>query len=322
MKMNIRNIAMAAMAVQVLTACEYKELVDMDATRNMKRFTVSYKWNNVDSVPTSMRIAFYPKNFMLNMRGYTSFDISNNTSEIELPVGEYGVTSWNNDMEHVITDGYTQQNTIYATTGSYSPHGNINIPKVLDSLYNGQRVLDYPDYMVHANQQNFTLEDNSENQVLTLTPDSMVVTMEIRLHGIAGLEWCRNCRGAINNIAAKRLMAYDNLTQDLATIMYDGTWSAADSTVTAKFWIFGIEPTEMENLQHKVVFFFWLDGGQVFIPLDVTNVIAQHHKDEKYVLIKIKNLDIDLRKYIKNGGQGIIVDGEDWKNGGDIPLNF
>lgn len=322
MKTTIKNMAMVAVTALALTACEYKELGEPENLRNMKQFTVNYQWDNVDSIPGSMRIAFYPKDCTMNMQGYTFFDISNGTSELELPVGEYRVVSWNNDIEHVITDGYAQQTTIYATTGNYSPHGNVNIPKVLDSLYNGQRVLDYPDYMVHANQLDFILEENNQKQVLTLTPDSMVVGVEIRLHGIAGLEWCLKCRGAINNIAAKRLIAYSNLTQELATIMFDATWNAADSTVTAKFWIFGIEPSDRQGLQHKVVLFFWLDGGQVYLPLDVTNSMEGHRKDETYILIESPDLDIDLRNYIKNGGTGMVVDADDWKEGENISLDF
>ena len=308
----------------MLTGCEYKELTDIDdnSLRPKKKFLVDFDFKNVDNIPPSMRVVFWPTDFVMNQSGYTVFDVLNKETELELPVGTYNVTTWNNNTEYVIYSIQGNREETYATTGSYSPHGNVQIPKVLDSLYNGQKVLDYPDYMVHANRMGFQLINDGAQQKLMLDVDSMVVTVEVKLKGVAGLEWCQNIRGAINNVAGKRLMAFPNATDEPVTIMFDGQSHASDNTVTAKFYVFGIEPTNITSLSHKMVFFFWLTGGQVFIPMDVTNAIHRYNREDKYVYIESPELDIDLRKYMVNGDTGIIVDADDWEEGGDIPLTF
>ncbi len=318
-----RTLMAMLTAATMLTACNYKDLDDNSGGIVKKtKFTLLFDWENVDSVPQSMRVVFYPKDLNIYAQGYTVFDVLNRDTVIELPAGIYDVTAWNNDTEHIITSTYTKQKAAYATTGNYSPHGDVNVPKVLDSLYHSQRVLDYPDYMVHANKDLFELSTRDNIQSLVLNPDSMVVTVEVKLHGIAGLEWCHNIRGAVNNIAGKRFMAYDNLTADTVTIMFDAQAHAADSTVTAKFWVFGIEPTDLSFLSHKMIFFFWITGNQVYIPLDVTKAFAKVTKENSYLHIESQDLGVDLKDYVRQGDTGWTIDAEDWDNTEEIPLYF
>lgn len=318
-----RTLMAIAVAATMLTACEYKDLDDNSGGSVKKtKFALLFDWDKVDSIPQSMRVVFYPKDLSQYAQGYTVFDVLNRDTIIELPAGTYDVTAWNNDTEHVITSTYAKQESTYATTGNYSPHGDINVPKVLDSIYHEQKVLDYPDYMVHANRMLFELSTKDNVHSLVLTPDSMVVTIEVKLHGIAGLEWCRNIRGAVNNVAGKRYMAYDNLTADTVAIMFDAQAHAADSTVTAKFWVFGIEPSDLSYLTHKMIFFFWITGNQVYVPLDVTKVFARVTKDDDYLLIESQNLGIDLKDYVREGDTGWTVNAEDWDNTVEIPITF
>lgn len=318
-----RALTAVLVAATLLTACEYKDLEDNGGGSAKKtKFALLFDWEKVDSIPQSMRVVFYPKNLSQYAQGYTVFDVVNRDTVIELPAGTYDVTAWNNDTEHVITSTYAKKEAAYATTGNYSPHGDVNVPKVLDSLYHSQRVLDYPDYMVHANKKLFELTDKDNVHSLVLDPDSMVVTVEVRLHGIAGLEWCHNIRGAVNNIAGKRFMAYDNQTADTVTVMFDAQAHEADSTVTAKFWVFGIEPSDLSYLSHRMVFFFWVTGNQVYVPLDVTKAFARATKNDTYLLIESQDLGIDLKDYVRQGGTGWTVQTEDWNNTEEIPINF
>lgn len=317
-----QTIVTAAFAVLSLAACEYKDLEGIDSSRKKVDLNLHFDWRQVDSIPGFMRVVFYPEDKANYAQGYTFFDVLNRDTLLRLPWGVYNVSAWNNDMEHNITTGYSSQEKAYATTGSYSPHGNAYVPIVLDSIYERQRVLDYPDYMVHSFLKDFILEEDGEGQRLTLTPDSMVVTVEVRLHGICGLKWCHNIRGAINNLAGKRYIAYPNLTEDKVAIMFDGEAHEADSLVTAKFWIFGAEPSDLSRLRHKMLFFFWVTGNQVYVPIDITDIIANVRRDDTYILIEAYGLDIDLEQYVRQGSTGMVVDAEDWEETKEIVMSF
>lgn len=316
--------AMAAIvAGLMLSSCEYKDLGDYGYVKDRVNVQLHFDWGQVDSIPNSMRVAFYPEDKSAYTQGYTLFDVLNRDTTIQLPAGIYSVSVWNNDTEHVIVSDYNRQEKGNATTGNYSPHGNVTIPHVLDSLYHSQRVLDYPDYMVHSYLMNFAIEEKADKeQVITLTPDSMVVTVEVKLNGIKGLEYCQNIRGAVNNVAGKRYIAYPNLTENTVAVMFDAKAHAEDSLVTARFWVFGIEPSDLANLQHKMVFFFWITGNQVFIPVDVTNVFAKATKEGTYLLIETPDLNINLRDYVRQGQTGIVVDVEDWQDTEEIVVGF
>lgn len=323
-----QTVAATALAALALTSCEYKPLDDFDDSLMKVNVDIHFDWQNVDSVPGYMRVVFYPEDKVSYTQGYTFFDVLNRDTTVQLPAGIYGINAWNNDCEHVITTGYSEQDKAYATTGNYSPHGNAYIPSVLDSIYDRQRVLDYPDYMVHASLRNFVIEDydytgegDQKRQTVTLTSDSMVVTVDVRLHGIGGLEYCYNIRGAVNNLAGKRYMASPNRTEDQVAIMFDGVKHSEDSLVTSRFWVFGIEPTDMKWLQHKMIFFFWITGNQVYLPIDITNIIAAYSKDDRYVLIDAF-CDLDLTQYVRQGSTGMHVDAEDWLYTKEIILNF
>ena len=311
--------AIMAAAITMATSCEYKELVDYNNLRDITQLQLSFDWQQVDSIPTEMRVVLYPENDKTGIRGYTIFDVQNRDTIVEILAGRYDMTAWNRDMEHVITSGYSTQTSVNATTGPYSSHGNYLMPKVLDSLYVGQQVLDYPDYMVHNFQKGIELERDRENK-LVITPDSMVVTVEVKLHGITGLEHCKSVRSTINNVSGRRYMSYDNLTDDNVNVMFDATPQITQDMVTAKFWLFGIEPTDYDRMPHELIVFFWLDAGNIFIPLNISKTMSRYDKDDKYILIESPDLDIDLNDYIIPTS-GFDIDINDWDNV-DVSIDF
>ena len=301
----------------LMTACEYKDLDAYGESQEKVGINVRFDWSRVDSIPASMRVVFYPKDWANYKQGFTAYDMSSNGSTVQLQVNEYDVLCWNNDTEHSTTNGIESRETACATTGPFSPHGDTQVPQVLDSIFRGQRVLDYPDYMVHSLISSYKVSE--EGQTVTLAPDSMVVTVEIRLHGIKGLENCRKIRGAIDNVAGKRYMAFPNLTEDRVAVMFDA--KADGDVVTAKFWVYGIGPTDFTHIAHKMVAFFWVTGSQVFIPIDVTESIARYSTADTYILIDA-TADLDLATYVRHDATGIIVDAEDWEETEQIPVSF
>ena len=296
-----KMIIVSVLLIAGLSSCEYKPLEEY---REYNDVIIDFDWNKVESVPNAMRVAFYPldETGKKNMsKGYTFYDLPKSIwpASIQIPIGLYDVVAWNNDTEHVICDKYNSQQTLYATTPEYQPRGTFDTRTVLDSIYNGQKVLDYPDYMVHAIEREIPVSIGN-TQKITLTPDSMVITINYKLHGVGGLSWVKQIRGAVNNVAGKRYIAQDNATSDDVAIMFDCQYNAEDSLIYGSFYVFGIEPTDMRNLSHKMVFFFWMDAGKIFIPIDVTKIFQECSLNNKEINIEIPSLQIDLRDYISS----------------------
>lgn len=297
-----------------LVSCEYHDLHEAE-TMEMAEFTLDFSYEKIDSVPAEYRVSFYPADSktMENINtGYMLYDLKKGTHRISLPVGTYRVTAWNHDTEHVLTNGYGNRELVSATTLLYRSQGAFDTPKVVDSLYHGQTILDYPDYMVHANIENFTLQSSVEDQKLILTPDSMVVTVDLSIGGVHGLHDVLEARGSINNVAGKRYIAKDNLTEDSVVVIFDCECEPETSTVRARFWLFGLSPTAFPNLEHKIILYFWLNNGKVYIPLDVTHLIAKA-RDSKVLNVHVEDLGIDLREYVtSSSGYEVTVD--EWDN--------
>ena len=309
-KLGIAYLAVVFTALS-LSSCQYKDLEDDSPWSRRPAVTVGFDWGAVDSIPGGMRVAFYSVgNDGEYSQGYTFYDIGNRDSTIRIAAGTYDVTAWNNDCSHVLTGGYSARTTVNATTLSYSTHGLYVMDEILDSIYNGQKVLDYPDYMVHANKTQVKILQDVDNQRVVLRPDSMVITIDVYLGGIRGLENCKSIRAAINNMRGRRYMAYDNYTEDKVAIAFEAFPNAADSCVSARFWVFGIDPSALSQDLRTLVTFFWMKGGRVFLPLDVTEAFVGLKDDDKHVVINMPDLDIDLNDYIKKGGMDVDVD--DW----------
>jgi hypothetical protein len=304
----------AALLTSGLASCEYQSLEEMRAMERSE-FTLGFAHSNVDSVPASYRVAFYPADEQTReniTNGYMLFDLLQGSHKLSLPCGSYKVTAWNHDTEHVLTNGYGTRDLVNATTQAYRSRGAFDTPKVVDSLYHGQTILDYPDYMTHANVENFILQSTEAEQKLILTPDSMVVTVDLSIGGVRGLAEVLEARGSINNVAGKRYIAKDNFTEDSVVVIFDCTCQPETNTVKARFYLFGLEPTEFPNLEHKIILYFWLTAGKVYIPLDVTSLIAKA-RATKVLNVHVEDLNIDLREYVSSSS-GYEVTIDEWDN--------
>ena len=313
----MKRIGLALLSVTIaalsLSSCQYKDLEDESPWAKRPTVTVAFQWDRVDSIPSGMRVAFYSVGSDGEYsQGYTFCDVGNRDSIIRIAAGTYDVTAWNNDCSHVFTSGYASRNTVNATTLGYNTHGLYVMDEILDSIYNGQKVLDYPDYMVHANKTQVEILHDVENQRVVLRPDSMVITIDIHMGGIRGLENCKSIRAAINNMRGKRYMAFENYTEESVAIAFEAFPNVEDSCVNARFWVFGVEPAALQTDIRTLVTFFWMRGGRVFLPLDVTESFVGLKEDDKHIVIDFPNLDIDLNEYIKKGGMDVNVD--DWND--------
>ena len=314
---NIQIIAIAltfTVFTTGLVSCEYHDLYE-EKTMEMAEFTLDFSYEKIDSAPAEYRVSFYPADSktMENINtGYMLYDLKKGKHKLSLPIGTYKVTAWNHDTEHILTNCYGNRELVSATTQQYRSRGTFDTPKLVDSLYHGQTILDYPDYMVHANIEDFMIQSSVEEKKLILTPDSMVVTVDLSIGGVHGLQDVQEARGSINNVAGKRYIAKDNYTEDSVVVIFDCQCLPEDNTVKARFWLFGLEPTNYQNLNHRIILYFWLNAGKVYIPLDVTQLVAKN-RDAKKLNVHIEDLGIDLREYITSSS-GYEVSVDEWDN--------
>lgn len=318
--MKKKSIFLIAVLVGVCSSCEYKNLED-EIILDTYPVKVDFSWENVDSIPKSYRLAVYPadKSTYINKEKRAVFDIYNKRHTIYLPIGNYNMVAWNNDGEHIITAGYDEQRTLHATTQSLITQES-TIPTVIDSLFVQKDVRDNPDYLTHHVADNFTVikTDNSDDNTVILYPDSMVIRVDVRVHGIGGLTWIRQAKGLLNDVAAKRYLSYEKLTEDTCAVMFDCNWKERDSLVYSTFYIFDKfdNLNKVKNItkekQQYMYLFFWLDQGNVYIPINISKFLAEREEDGKLIVIDVPSLGIDLRNFMSSDS-GFFISVDEWE---------
>ena len=318
--MKKNNIILGIALAASLCSCEYKDL-DEDIILETYPVTVDFAWENIDSIPRSFRLAVYPadKSTYINKEKRAVFDVYNKRHTIYLPVGNYNMVAWNNDGEHIITAGYDEQKTLYATTQKLAAEETF-MPKVVDSLKVNRDIRDYPDYLTHYVAENFKVirTEDGDSNIVVVHPDSMVIRVDVRVNGIGGLTWIKQAKGLITDVAAKRLLSFDKLTEDTCSVMFDCEWKERDSLVYSTFYIFD----KLDNLhrvkdfrkekQQIMYLFFWLDNGNVYIPINISRYLAKRREEDKLIVIDIPSLGIDLRNYISSDS-GFFISIDEWE---------
>ncbi len=314
-KVYIPIISAAVMLLSAgLISCDYKDLDEPEL--NAPSFLLNFAFEHVDSIPNDYLVVFYPMNDNQNIdksKGYYVREINGKAAYITgIPAGKYKITAWNKFLEHTRVDINADRNKTVAYAQQYFTTADMPA-RMLDSLYYGQTIMDTPDYMTHANVENFELLNDVENQKMTLHPDSMVVTIEYKLRGVKSLGMAKQIKATINNVAKYRYPAFDNITKDTCTVMFDCHFNPSDSLIYGKFYVFGIDPQETSVLSHKMVLFFWMNGNNIYLPIDVTEELQAYRKEDKKILIELPDLNIDLKDYIPTSGT-FNVDVNSWEN--------
>jgi len=232
---------------------------------------------------------------------------------ISLPAGCYDIAAYNYDTQYVLISGVPARETLLATTMEYSHHGSAFVKHYLDSLYQGKPILDYPDYMVHAYRPQFYHTNSGET--LTLTPDSMVVSVDLTMRGFKNLDLCKEARMTIDNVPGRRYIGYDYKTADPSAVIFDGTIDKQEGTIKAKFFLFGKEPTDLPLQEHRLSLFLGIGQGHVCVPFYVTKSMSGFTTKDNRITIVSPDLEIDLKDFLTING-GIVVDVNEWKDVG------
>ena len=309
MMRKLQYILTCVLIMTSLCACEYKDFIEDEG--DTVSFNVDFDWQNVDSIPSSMRVVFYPDDAetMAKMtQGYRIFDVQNKITEVFLPTGNYKAIAFNNDTEHLTTEDYGMYGLLYASTINYESRGIYDKPNVIDSIYDFQDIRDYPDYMVQGSQS-FSLNLADYDKVLTFTPDSIVTTVNITFNGIGGLSWVRDIRGAIDLTMNKRFLNRDEL-EEPAVNMFNCEYN--DSLVTAKFYVFGMEQSILQY-QHKLTLFFWMNQGKVFVPMTLDSERITFYSEEPHRISIGVQMDLDLRDFFAERN-GFEIEVDEWED--------
>lgn len=314
--------AVIIMTVAMLMGCQYKDFDDYQVSNIQQQpVDIHFDWTHVDSIPQKMRIAFYREE---NNSLYNVYNTGNRDTTVMVNAGQFNVTAWNGALDVTSVESFENRLNVNAVAPKYQIFNSPRYEQLLDSIFEGQQIIEYPDYMVHATAENVFVDVLNERQRVVIRPDSMVITMNIQIKGIKGLDKCRQVRGALNNVAGRRYISYEKKTVNPSTVMFDATINEKDSTVTASFWVFDLKPTEelKDMSKKKVVIFFWLITGQVYYAFDATEAFANAVQKNKAVLnIKIDDINLDLNDYLQSA-DAFIVSSEGWSDGGTTELGF
>lgn len=308
------NMTLFITALLILPACEYKELENIE-DQGRFRCQVLFNYQNIDSIPATMRVAFYPidhETYSNMTKGYITFDIPATGGNVSLPVGNYKVVAWNSDTEHVTVTDNDNPYDLAANAVQYSPADILptrsveqDVAKLIDSIYKGQSLYTFPDYMIHATGQ-VSVFSNAENQV-TLTPDSMVSHVQLNIHGIQGLPYVSDMQGTIDGTMSTRFIAFDKLSQNPAVTLFSPTYN--EETVTASFYVFDFEPGKTN---FKIILFCWMSDKKIYLTLNIDEDNASITREENGNIIINIDISVDIRNFIGNNEGGFNISLDDW----------
>ena len=312
---NIHICAWAVAAVVALASCDYKDIgPGHETVQRGQPVELRFDFSRVDSVPASYSIMFYPAGD--KARSFRR-DVTASDQTILLPVGDYAVTAWNNDTPHVLVEEQDDRDRVSATTFGLETRTEISAESVLDSIFGGQKLYDWPDYLTKANVEEFAVDEDTEVQpVLTLTPDSATVTVHYRIGGVKGLGWCYRVKGAQNNVWGRRFLAYEEKGSDAVSVMFESGYDEKEETVFGEYQIFGLaDGGQAMQDRDRLVLFFWLQNGNGgYVPIDITRALAPYrNRTVRHIYIDIPDLDVNLIDFL-DGDDAFNIDINEWQN--------
>ena len=313
------------------TACEYKDLPGIEAPKDLIPIRVSFDFAQLDSIPKSMRLAFYQQQADATTRSYTMYDIQSRDTVIHLTKGKYDVVAWNNDTEYNLISGHNNPEMLNFTTPAFTSFIGTSLPRLIDSLTHNKKVLSYPDYMVHVPKTTIDIsrlrgktraygEMTLQDTTLTIRPAELTVEVSIKLNNIVGLEYCRAIQGVVTNVAATRYIGTENLSEDTCTVAFPMQANKEDNSVSTKFYVADYEPTGLKNIKHRLLVFFYLNKKQVYVPLDISEEVARARRLRDYRINVDRELNIVMQDSIEPSG-GMSADLEEWQNI-TVPINI
>lgn len=310
--MNHVLLAVAVLAVLLLTSCEHKDLC-YDHYHNTK-IQVVFDWKNApDATPETMRLYLFPID---GGRPRTYEFIDYRGGHVNVPAGRYKALCVNSDTESVLYRGIDSFDSFEA----YAPDGVLSVGAFLVPRAEGtseERVAKSPDRLYSARLDDLTVELSKENQTVTLYPELSVCRYRVEIRNVSNLQYVSSdgIAGSLSGMSGGLLVGRNELTSAPVTVPFE-VISDGVSTLTADFLTFG--QTGSSGPAHKLVIYVIMsDGSKNYYTFDVTRQVDEA-ADPRDVHILLDGLP--LPKPIVNGG-GFQPAVDEWENIDiDVPM--
>ena len=311
-RMNHVLLAVAVLAVLLLTSCEHKDLC-YDHYHNTK-IQVVFDWKNApDATPETMRLYLFPID---GGRPRTYEFIDYRGGHVNVPAGRYKALCVNADTESVLYRGIDSFDSFEA----YAPDGVLSVGAFLVPRAEGtseERVAKSPDRLYSARLDDLTVELSKENQTVTLYPELSVCRYRVEIRNVSNLQYVSSdgIAGSLSGMSGGLLVGRNELTSAPVTVPFE-VISDGVSTLTADFLTFG--QTGSSGPAHKLVIYVIMsDGSKNYYTFDVTRQVDEA-ADPRDVHILLDGLP--LPKPIVNGG-GFQPAVDEWENIDiDVPM--
>lgn len=327
-KATIFNYCIATiLAVYILTACNYRDIVDMDSNNAIVSVSVDWSDSMIDnSTMNAFSVWFFPKN-----GDKPIFTVSNNlkNAEIQVPVGEYSVLVFNetaneSDWQSIAFRGTDKYETFeaYARTdittnkGGYKSATSETVINQIEPLavwHQDSFIVD--DQMVMETKQKHSSNVKTRSS-LSIKPLPLTYKLNVRAN-FTNLNNAYKISGALQGVAQSVFMASGKTgTQTLTQVftLDNKIWSdqtQINGETSTTVYSFGRAPdtTISNNLQIDVLTFLG-ERTNPFI-FDVTDALkAGLGNYSLNLLIGFPpNSPIELPKY---SGEGVSIG--DWSN--------
>lgn len=310
--MNIRAKHIAILLISMLMqSCYYVDFFD---PYEVQEIPVKFTWADEESTPKSMRVILYPADETTRQRiqqGYTIFDMYSSGKNITLPIGMYNAVSFNTDTENMLVDGYEKAENLCVSTINYPLDQSRNYNSLLDSLFNGLPLKYCPNYMVSGTVDSFKVNP-SGNEALVIRNSPIVKKVNVEISSIEGLQSLRYVMMSLGPLPCSSKIVNAEESSGNCVLLCDATSNADSLRVSSTFSMFSLNPS-MKEKEHRLVLLFWLNEGNIYIPIEIGKLEKYYVPEEDTYNIVIDNLNVDLRDSL-NKQDGFDIDVSEWED--------
>lgn len=319
----LRRLAIVAVVLSVLTACEYKELCYDH--NHWAEIAVSFDWSKATTANCeSMTVLFY--NVANPGAEPIRYDFAGNTGgKVRLNPGTYRVVAYNEDTETILYRYYTQPDSLEAFTRESSIEESSQLSsRALMPRAAGtetEPVILEPDPLYAAEAvEPVTLEPNDRDRSIVISPEYRFITLDININNVPNLQYSGQFGGTLSGLAAARNVVSGEPSSAVASQAFP-VKVVGENSLQFEFRIFGHCPRISEGVVNKhllTIYAILADNSQWYYTLDITEKFHNAELDETTEHIEIDIDDgIPLPKPIVNGSgfkptidgwQGIEID--------------